>query len=154
MLKVTKDITQMVYAKLALMGTRQVLVGIPDGGSRDGITNAELGYIHEKGSPAANIPPRPFLEVGVASVNQRAAEILKKAAIAELNNHSAFEKSLNQIGLIAQSAVKKRITSSEGMKPLSAKTLAARKRAGAKGTRPLIRTGQLLNSITYVLRDK
>lgn len=67
-----------------------VLVGIPEenaereneDGSKADINNAQLLYIHSKGSPLQKIPPRPLIEPALeASGNkERIDEDLKKAA--------------------------------------------------------------------------
>ena len=154
---VTKDITAAVLQTVQEMAKKRVLIGIPaEKAARKGdpITNASLGYIHENGSPARNIPARPFLKPGVEQAADKCAAVLGKFAKTAFNNPSDLDKGLNAAGLIAQASVKKRIVSGEGFAPLKEGTIAARKRAGAKGTKPLIRTGQLLNSITYVVREK
>jgi hypothetical protein len=59
----------------------------------------------------------------------------------------------NKAGLIAESSVRKKIN--EGpFEPLAPKTLQERKRRGRTGEKPLIDTGQLRNSVTYVIRPK
>ena len=67
-------------------------------------------------------------------------------------NPSAVLTAKNKAGLIAQNSVKATITAGEGFAPLAESTLAARKRRGVSRTKPLIDTGSLLNSITYVIR--
>ncbi len=154
---VLKDNTAAVLRTVQEMASKRVLIGIPaEKAARKGdpITNASLGYIHENGSAARNILARPFLKPGVAQASQKCAEVLGKFAKTAFNNPSDIDKGLNAAGLIAQASVKKRIVSGEGFTTLKAGTLAARKRKGFKGTKPLIRTGQLLNSITYVVREK
>lgn len=153
--KVTRDDAKALIANIEAMVGKRVLVGIPDtkDGRGDGpIGNAGLGYIHENGSPARNIPARPFLIPGVRSVEGKAAALLKAAAQAGKFEKGHIDKALHQTGLMAQAAVKNRIRTGEGFAPLDEKTIRARKRNGFKGTKPLIRTGQLMNSITYVLR--
>lgn len=153
---VTKDITAAVLQTVQDMAMKRVLIGIPaeKAPRKDGDeTNAEIGYLHEHGSPARNIPARPFLKPGVEQAAQKCADVLGKFAKTAFNNPDDIDKGLNAAGLIAQTSVKKRIISGEGFAPLSARTLAERKRSGAKGTKPLIRTAQLLNSITYVVRE-
>lgn len=157
MMKITKDNVESMLAAVKAMAAKRVLVGVPSAeASRrdDPINNATLAYIHENGSPARNIPARPFLKPGVAGAKDKLVSTLRVYAKQALTDKSAIEKGLNAAGLVAQSAVKNRIRSSIGMKPLASGTLAARRRKGAKGEKPLIRTGQLLNSITYVVRDK
>lgn len=154
---VKKDITKKIMASLKSIGRRQVLVGVPqDEDSRSGepIGNASLARIHETGSPARNIPARPFLVPGVEQASKDSAEILKRGAVKLLDGTGTMEQSLNQVGLNAQSKVKLRIVNQVGFAPLKAGTIAARKRDGRKGEKALIRTGELLNSIKYVIRDR
>jgi hypothetical protein len=80
-------------------------------------------------------------------------KIMKEAAEKGMDDVEAVDKGLNAAGLLAQAAVKNWMRKGEGFAPLSPRTIAARQRQGAQGTKPLIRTGQLLNAITYVVTD-
>lgn len=155
--EVVKDITDKVLANIQEMAAKRLLIGIPaEKAPRKGdpITNAALGFIHENGSPARNIPARPFLVPGVRAATPKCLAVLKQAGKVSLTlGPEALDKGLNSAGLIAQSAVKKRIVSQEGFAPLQPGTIMARKRKGFKGEKTLIRTGQLLNSITYVVKE-
>ena len=154
-IRVTQDEVKNVITNIEAMTGKRVLIGIPDAnaGRKDGpMTNAALGYIHENGSPARNIPARPFLIPGVEEAAPKAIDAMKKFAAHGLTDPAAVDKGLNAAGLIAQASVKNRIRNSVGFAPLSEATLAERKRTGKKGTKPLIRTGQLMNSLTYVVR--
>lgn len=137
---------------------KQVLVGIPDSApERDDdapIGNAAIGYIQETGSPANNLPARPFLVPGVADAEAKTVPQLQKAVEAALDGDMPrAEKRMASAGLAAQNSARAKINS--GIAPeLKASTLAARRRRGRKGTVPLIDTGQLRNSITYVIRSK
>lgn len=137
---------------------KDVMVGIPnDTKSReeaDELNNAEIGYIMEHGAPEANIPARPFLIPGVEACKDKVVTQLKLGAQRSMKGQTdAADQALNRAGMVAQNSV--RATINEGIAPaLAPSTLAARKRASYKGTKPLIRTGQLRNSITYVLREK
>lgn len=155
--QITKDDVAKVLANIQQMSGKEVLVGIPAEKTvrkGDPMTNATLGYIHENGSPARNIPARPFLVPGVKQATPKAVAAMKGLAAKALTDPTAVEKALNAGGLVAQASVKKRIISQEGFTALKAGTIAVRKRIGAKGTKALIRTGQLLNSITYVVRER
>lgn len=157
MIKVTKDNVDNMLNAVKAMAAKRVLVGIPSEKAPrrgDPINNATLGYIHENGSPARNIPARPFLIPGVEEAAPKAIEAMKKFAAQGLTDPAAVDKGLNAAGLIAQAFVKNRIRNGVGFAQLSEKTLAKRKAQGKSGTKPLIRTGQLLNSITYVLSEK
>lgn len=139
----------------------QLLVGIPsekdernddDPDIKLPISNAALGYIEEFGSPDQNIPARPSLIPGVEKVKDKLADEFKYSAIECFNDPGAIEKHQNRAGIIAVSSVKATLTEGEGFEPLKDSTIAARKRAGFKGEKPLIRSGQFRNSFTYVIR--
>lgn len=146
LLKAVRDLTK-----------TRVLVGIPDAnaGRNDGpVSNAVIGYIQEFGSPAQNIPERPFLVPGVQSVEEKTVERLKKAGQAALSGDTAaVEQAQHAIGLEAQSAVRAKIQGGP-FAPLSERTLARRRARGRTGEKPLVDTGQLRNSVTYVIRPK
>ncbi|WP_423196787.1 Bacteriophage protein [Cupriavidus sp. H19C3] len=137
---------------------KQVLVGIPDSAPErkddEPLSNAAIGYIQETGSPANNLPARPFLVPGVASAEEKTVPQLQKAVEAALDGDlPRAEKRMASAGLAAQNSVRAKINS--GIAPqLKDSTLAARRRRGRTGTVPLIDTGQLRNSITYVIRKK
>lgn len=147
----------------------------------DAINNAELLYIHENGAPAANIPARPTLIPGIQAYRERAIVRLKHAAQIAMDKavrspspaerdvrrvprmikggsrtdkpDDAVMAQLNSIGLEAVVSVKKQFT--EGaLAPLKSATIAARKRSGFAGERPLVRTGDLMRHISYVIRAK
>jgi hypothetical protein len=137
---------------------KQVLIGIPDSAPErkddEPLSNAAIGYIQETGSPANNLPARPFLVPGVASAQDKTLPQMQKAVEAALDGDlPRAEKRMASAGLVAQNSVRAKINS--GIAPqLKASTLAARRRRGRTGTVPLIDTGQLRNSITYVIRKK
>jgi hypothetical protein len=183
-----------------LAGVR-VLVGIPSdskeraltlpqeaqnmfsGATSKPVSNALLGYVHEFGSPAQNIPARPFLIPGVKNSRSKWERYLRQAATAALEgNDGVMDRALNAAGQIARDAVAATITA--GIPPpIKPATMAARARhrgggadraearsayrgfheryeAGIEtevtggGVTPLIDTSQLINSITFVVRKK
>lgn len=187
-MKVTKDDVGKVLASIQRLVGQEVLVGIPatttersEGEPGEPINNAQLGYIHEYGSPKANIPARPFLEPGVEDQRESIGNHLQKAASSALKGDDGkLDAELNAAGLIAQAGARNRITSSN-YEPLSPSTIRNRRKSrntqsmraeeqnyldmvanGASpaqaqadaGIQPLINTGQLRNSITYVIRKK
>ncbi|CNF69320.1 hypothetical protein [Yersinia enterocolitica] len=139
-LKVRVDKANGILAAFKSIGSKDVLVGIPESTSNrepeDGekvtIGNAQIGYINEYGSPAQNIPARPHLQPGVQSVQDKTIAKLKQAAQAVFDGNSAAEKALNQAGLIASDAVRRYMTITN-LIPLADSTLAARARRGRKG---------------------
>lgn len=168
-----------IVKALTALTNKDVLVGIPDqtterqaDDDQGPVNNATLGYIHEHGSPANNIPARPFLIPGVKDAREEVEHRLKKAANLALDgNMSAVDAQLSMAGQEARDAVKAKINSGD-FEPLADATLEARARKGRKGAKaelasrragnapgtalakPLIDTGQLRNSITYVVRGK
>lgn len=140
-----------------LLKRKEVLAGVPEAKTRrkgEPINNATLAYIHDKGSPSQNIPARPFMEPGIKDVQGKIEQKLLSAGQAVLENNPT--KAMNQleaVGLIAQNGIRNRINSNIPP-PLKPATLAARRRRGRTGTKTLIDSGQLRNSITYVVRDK
>ncbi len=139
--------------RLASVAQRDVLVGVPAGEGRDdGPTNAEIGYQNEFGSPANNIPARPHLLPGVASVQDKVVAKLTQAADAAASGRvSDAERHLHAAGLLAQNSVRRTLTTT-AYRPLSERTLAERRARGRTGTKPLIDTGQYRRAITYIVR--
>jgi hypothetical protein len=217
----TVDNTRALFEKIEALTKKQVLVGVPqmktfrrqEGDFKpDFISNAALAYIHEFGSPAHNIPARPFLFPGIRKASKHIIALLKagaKAAIAAgvplppaygdpmgpaksdaaaaKASADEAEKTLHAVGLAARNAVVRAITNPDPkFVPLKPATIRARLRrtgagrrklktlgmikaaagwtgnqsnqaltewAEAGNIRPLIDTGQLRASITYVIRD-
>jgi len=149
--KVTKDNTAKILKAISDLAKKDVLVGIPEAaGEREGgITNAQLGYLQENGSPTNKIPPRPFLIPGVQGAQALIAETLGSGAMSALSGDAAAgEKSLQAAGLLGRNAVVRKINTGP-FAPNAPRTIAA------KGSdKPLIDTGELRKSITYVVRNK
>jgi hypothetical protein len=157
--EVKKDISAAIIANLKAMISKGVYVGIPgDANRKDGKeTNAEIAFIQEYGSDHKHIPARPFLRPALAHSKDKIIEIFQTGTIRALSGedmHITMEKA----GLYAQSQIKNFIVSGEGFKPLSPATIYGRqhrrKNPATAPTKPLIDTAQLLNSITYIIRDK
>lgn len=157
----------------------EVLVGIPrDKAARsDGpISNADIAYIQEHGAPSRNIPPRPFMERGIQRALDTVRTIMADGAGALIEGVS-LRPYAEKVGLICQASIRGVFTDND-WKPLSPRTILARaqrtvrKRKGyadkserqqrtmlAKeldrraGDRPLIDTGALRQSITYVVTE-
>lgn len=156
--KKTVDKADAIMKAFAGLVRQRVLVGIPEAEAARNeatpITNAAIGYIAEYGSPAANIPARPFLVPGVEDAKGPVTGRLKDAAADALEgNRTGVDENLNAAGLAAQNAVRAKINTGP-FAPLKPQTLAARRRRGRTGDKPLIDTGQLRNAVTYVIRNK
>lgn len=138
---------------------KEVLVGVPDStaGRKDEdepLSNAEIGYILEHGSPANNIPERPHLVPGVQDARPKFEPQLQKGVEAALDGDlEKVNRSLNRAGLAAQNSVRAKINSNIPPK-LADSTLDARRRRGVTRENTLVDTGQYRNAITYVVRKK
>lgn len=159
----TKDDVDAILKQIRALTKQEVLIGVPDenagrqpeeGETKEPISNAEIGYVMEFGLPEKNIPARPFLEPGVREATDKLGDTLQAGAMKTLSgDKQAADVALNKAGLIAQNSVRSKINEGPFV-PLSPKTLAERKRRGRTGEKPLIDTGQLRNSVTYVIRPK
>jgi hypothetical protein len=176
-LQMTLDLLPDIKIRFSSLSDSEVLVGVPEDESKregDGPSNAMLAYTHDNGSPAINIPARPFMVPGIKAAKKDILRVLKIGAENILDGgKETGNQTLHKVGLIAQ--LKIRAAINEGIPPpLADSTLKARIRArrGVKGAKaelalrktgeppslglakPLINTGQLRNSINYVVRKK
>lgn len=180
---ITKDLLTARVTALVQLAGKQVLIGFPDSGKArqdpKEPTNAQIAYVQDQGSPAANIPARPFMTPGVTKSLPVAEPLLKLAAEATLDGERAKAmRYLNAAGIAASSSVKNEIRTGNFV-PLSPSTVAGRYRQrqtktrrateiaysqmirmgvspaaaqAATGIKPLLNTTQLLNAVTYVIR--
>jgi len=138
-----------------------VLVGVPaEEATRDNeygdpqITNAALAYIHDRGAPEANIPARPFMTPGIVAVKDKINSRFEAAARAALRGDTgSVQNNLTAAGLTAQSSIRAVINAGPPP-PLSPRTIANRKARGRISEKPLVDTGQLRNSINFIVRKK
>jgi hypothetical protein len=162
-----------LMATLKALSNNYVLVGVPAEENRrpvpDKVGNAQLARIHDKGSPKMNIPARPFMMPGIAKAQNKINKFMMGAAKAKLDNdQETMMVNLYEAGLSAQNGVRNIIRTSEGFEPLKRGTLLTRTRKTAsrkkmwKGRwdkreeimaslKPLIDTGELLKSISFVV---
>lgn len=151
--KITKDRVPALLKAVRDLVKQEVLVGIPaENAGRDDeapINNAELGYLHEYGAPAANIPPRPFLVPGVQGAEGKFTPHLKAAAQAAISGESGkVSQGLARAGIVASTSVKRKIDQGP-FAPLKPETI---RRKGSD--KPLLDTGQMRNAVTSVVRKK
>lgn len=113
-----------------------------------GVTNAELMFIHENGSPLRNLPARPVLQMTIDYANENLVyKTVQKGIKAMIENDlkpEAFENELNKLALRLENYARKIIYSNDGrLAPNAPSTIKA------KGdNHPLFDTGQLARSIT------
>ena len=159
--KLILDNLPKLKTSFARLASQEVLVGVPketdprkDENEKQPMNNATLAYIHDKGSPKRNITARPFMEPGIEACKDRVVNQFKIGAKKALDaDDAAIEHALHKSGMIAKLSIQNTINAGPPP-PLAEETLAARRRRGRTGTVPLIDTGQLRNSINYVIRKK
>lgn len=137
--KVVLDKTGILKDVLKHLDDYKVLIGIPEDydlniRNDSNLNNSDIGYIHEYGSPATNLPARPFLEPGVEDAEGENIRILNKQlkGILDLTGRKDNEiyNMFSDMGDNTVNEVQNRILD-HGM----------------------VKTGQLLNSITYIIED-
>ena len=177
-----KSNLKQIQANIQKFAMSDVYVGVPADkndrqsnftGESDEITNAEIAYTNDNGSPAKNIPARPFMRPGIKKVREKIAQRMGRGIKDILNTGQDADVSLMAVGLMAQSAIRGIINA--GIAPaLSEQTLRQRveSKHGAKGAqaeldaraagappsmdyaKPLVWSGQLRNSINFVIRRR
>lgn len=173
------DAEEKLFDKIKLFNQYALYVGIPESTTdRNGtITNAELAFIHtngvykknldtvkgyldsltpaaraqmmETGSPLYRIPPRPFMQPALNKHINQIETSLNRASKRNLaEGKSGLIDEFNKLGLRCQNWIRKWFTDPEnGWPPNKPATIKA------KGSdKPLIDTGELRKSITYVIR--
>ena len=168
-----------LFDKLKSFNQYALYVGIPQETSdRNGeITNAELAFIHtngvykknldsvkdyldsltpaaraqmmETGSPLYRIPPRPFIQPSLNKHSDQITRSLERAAKRNLKEgKSGLTDELAKLGLRCQNWIRRWFTDPEnGWPPNAPGTIKAK-----GSSKPLINTGELRKSITYVIR--
>lgn len=118
---------------------------IATGGVGGVIPLAVIAATHEFGSPEHGIPERSFLRAGIRrgipKFNALNYANLRKVLLGQ----KTIEETVEMLGVVAAGEVRREFTSGE-FAPLKLATI---KRKGS--SRPLIDTGQLRQSITYVV---
>lgn len=113
-----------------------------------GITNAELMFIHENGSPLRNIPARPVLQMTLDYANKNLVEpTVDKCVKIILDNgpnEAMIEQELNKLAIKLENYARKIIYLNDGRLAPNAPSVAKAK----GGNHPLFNTGQLARSIT------
>lgn len=165
--------------KIARAARTEVLVGIPRSTAMrpgDEISNAEIAYINEHGDPSRRIPPRPFMEPGLQRCRDKVSTVMAEG-VQQIAQGGTLRPAAERVGLICQASIRGVFVDND-WKPLSPRTIMARaqrtvskhkgfadKTARAQqselqrelarraGDRPLIDTGALRQSITYVVTE-
>lgn len=111
------------------------------------VTNVELAVIHEFGAPGAKIPERSFIRSTVDANRAEYVAILskclKKAVMGRMDFHQAF----GILGEKVKADIQNRVRNGSGIPPPNAPYTIAKKGSA----RPLVDSGRMIDSITYVV---
>ncbi|EKQ56272.1 MULTISPECIES: hypothetical protein [unclassified Clostridium] len=180
---ITKDLTENIIKSLNDLSKKTVCIGIPDSTEHENseLSNAQILYlntngvrdkdmikemqhdlkdmpyskahelyVHEHGSPLWKIPPRPILQPAMDNKQnqEQMAELMKDAVNVALEGGN-ISPALEEVGMQGQNVAREWFTNPENDWAENAKSTIK-----AKGSdRPLIDTGELRKSITYIIKD-
>lgn len=132
----------------------EIYVGIPQkNNSRLGeeITNSEILFINEHGSPLKNIPARPLLIPAINLPGNRkliSAQLAKAAKAVLAGDQGEANRQINLTGTVAVNQIKRFFTSSENNWAPNAPSTIRRKGS----SNPLIDLGELRRAIGYEIK--
>lgn len=141
---------KLLQTKLDAMGrgvtnAQTVQVGFLEGATYpDGTPVAMIAAIQNWGAPSVGIPPRPFFTDMIAKRSPEWADAIGKLLVA--NQYDAA-RTLDMIGEAVAGQLRKQIQDTNAP-PLAASTI--RRKGHAK---PLVDTGQMLNSVDYKVQS-
>lgn len=121
----------------------------------DGTPVAYVAAIQEFGYPEGNIPSRAFFRNAI-SQHGGWKDLATKAMNAVVEGRIELNQALNQMGLKMAADVKDSITdgSYEALKQSTLDARQSRKRTQGVASKPLIDTGQMLQSVTYAVNGE
>ena len=133
---------------LNTLNNKSILIGVTQKSDArsDGMNNATLAMVHEFGSPKHNIAERSFLRVPLSQNQEKITTLAKKQVYKALSSETNVITPLEEIGVFSSNLCKMAIT--DGLTPALKPATIKRK----KSSKPLIDTGNLLNSITWEVR--
>lgn len=148
--KIVKDIDLGVFDRMKkrFAGADLVKIGYPAGTKGlDGTPLPMVAAVHEFGLPEKGIPERSFLRSSVRENKQKYIKLNGINLLRVLRGQITMNHALGLLGDIAAGDARKKIKSGP-FAPIEPQTIARRT---GKSTKPLIDTGQLLQSLTYVV---
>lgn len=115
-----------------------------------GLTNVAKAAIHQFGAPEAGIPARDFLSAPFDRNRDAYVAIIRKLMPLVVLGKMSEQKMLDIVGMQAVTDVNKYVRQGEGVPPPLKPATIARKGS----SRPLIDTGRMLASVTWVTLTK
>lgn len=141
---------RLTIKEVSKIAVRVGIIGDQAGALHNGgpFTNAEIGAIHEYGAPGAGIPERPFVRSTFTFRRAELIELQAAAARAIIEGRLRPEKAIALIGAWGAGAVREQILKYGAFlfAPLAPSTIA---RKGS--SQPLVETGQMVRSISFVV---
>lgn len=122
----------------------------------NGVPVAYVATIHEFGSPSRNIPARPFMRPTIAREKENWIEFIEQESRKIMQGRQTAPQMLEMLGLSISGEIARSI-SEVTQPPLKESTIAAKRRKLADQTttgaldKPLVETGLMLESVTYVV---
>jgi len=114
----------------------------------EGITVFQIGMIHEFGVPEKNIPRRSFIRVPIENNIKEITKLIENNHRLVSENAMSAKVALDRIGIKAQNTIKESFRNNDW----KANSRATVKRKGS--SRPLIDTGQLIGSISFIVEKE
>lgn len=146
--KPKKAIKQLALIDKYYTQTTGVLAGLPKNSKQHkddegGFTSViEIGLVHEFGAPSINVPQRSYLRSTIIENKRKYKAFLAKLSLKILKGELTPEKALAFLGEMLSGDIKEKIT--------DIKDPELKIRIGGN---PLVDTGQLIQSITYIIRE-
>lgn len=147
-----------IVDELSTLSKSDVFVGINEGnfaaraqeeGQSEDFTMAQIGAVHEFGTLDRRVPPRPWLRSAVDSQRAQISKFIGNMYSDILKRIRSADEALNRLGLLGVNIVRHYmlVTGPAIWLALSPLTIEA------KGSdKPLVDTGQLVGSVTYVVK--
>lgn len=139
------------FVKIGLLGT-----DADEERGDDGLTQAEIGAIHEYGSADGKIPQRSWIGSTFDEQREKLVTMAQELIGYVVDGKMPIEKALGILGLKLATEIKKKVTTGAPIPPPNAPAYAKQKeektRKGAThGVRTLIDTGRMIASVTWAI---
>lgn len=119
----------------------------------DGTPVAGVAAVQELGSITRRIPPRPTFRPAVVAGKAMQKEAIAAAVRRAVKGTQSLEDGLEHLGSAVVGDIKEAIIKLTAP-PLKQSTLDKRKRDGITATKPLVRSGLMLQLVTHVVENK
>lgn len=146
-----------IKAIISELASKAVKVGFfPDARYVDGTPVAYIATIQEYGYIGGGIPARPFFKPSLEKGAQKYRDGFAAAFRRTVKGTQTVSQGLEQIGLVAKGDIQDGIkgVTSPALKQSTIDQRASRHSKGLASDKPLVDTGKMLQSVTYVVEAK